>query len=302
MMPSSSPTTITPTIMPTTPPPPPPSLNDYVAFHSMACAPAAAGRCIGSFLASGGHVLFLPFDYCDCDCDGGDGTSSSPSPSPTSSSTSSLLRYYECNPSYQPSSLRRLNLASYYALVLASFTGLSTILGCTKMLSSDPENVDSDGNGNGRVIDVSEPLVSPSFPYLRLHPSAFRYLLTGNDGDGDDTNDSAGNAIANDGKLVLKRQFEFRFGGVVPIGVVMWHIEQVVPSTRGRGRAGGGGVGIWEVGTETEEETTEAENGERILHLVEIYRVESRWMRALFRMLDRFLIRLQRRTTRPLRR
>ena len=81
-----------------------PTIEQYHAFHSMLCSPRTAWECCESFTRGGGCVMFLPS-------------------APDSSRTEGELSRGNFS--------ARLGLVSYYALVVFTLTGLSTLLGLT---------------------------------------------------------------------------------------------------------------------------------------------------------------------------
>ena len=87
-----------------------PTLAEYTRFHGMHIGPAAARRCVASF--SNGAIIFAPSTY-DAAKD--------------FSAEDDVRSPYE---------VPLLTLGKYYALVLATLTGLSTMLGLTEILDA----------------------------------------------------------------------------------------------------------------------------------------------------------------------
>ena len=106
-----------------------PTLAEFERFHAMLPRPGVARRCVAAFQNT---IVFAPASYTDADF-----------PSHGDS------RY----------EVKRLTVLAYWLLVLASFTGLSTLLGRTDTL--DARNVD--------VINEKE--VDDVLPPHGLHPS-----------------------------------------------------------------------------------------------------------------------------------
>jgi hypothetical protein len=87
------------------------------------CSPAASMRCIKSF----DKVLFMPYYYKKVG-----------------------IAYFDCT--------KILNLLTYYLLVWASFTGLSTLLGLTKTMCTK-ENMEK-GLDESEIVDITEDILS----------------------------------------------------------------------------------------------------------------------------------------------
>ena len=106
-----------------------PTLAEFERFHAMLPRPGVARRCVAAFQNT---IVFAPASYTDADF-----------PSHGDS------RY----------EVKRLTVLAYWLLVLASLTGLSTMLGCT-------DTVDA------RAVDViNEREVDDVLPPHGLHPS-----------------------------------------------------------------------------------------------------------------------------------
>lgn len=194
-----------------------PSLKNYTAFHGMLCGPVEAHRCIQSF--EGGVLLFASQEEYDA-------------------STGDL---YEFDHNDIP---MRLNLWTYYLLVLGSLTGCCTALGCTKVIKAI-ECVDNDSDrdslrnaplrfqkGDNVYIESSK-TATTTLP-LRLPPKAMEYVINQSFGVGPlptkntinehsnmETNvklRAGSNAMP---ELTLIRRFEYDFGGF--LSVMMLH-------------------------------------------------------------------------------
>ena len=106
-----------------------PTLAEFERFHAMLPRPGVARRCVAAFQNT---IVFAPASYTDADFPAhGDSR-------------------YE---------VKRLTVFAYWLLVLASLTGLSTMLGCTDVL--DARDVDV----------VNEKEIDDVLPPHGLHPS-----------------------------------------------------------------------------------------------------------------------------------
>ena len=191
--------------------------SDYDKFHRMVASPAIARSCIDSFCESKGCILFMP--------------------------SHATFKDY---PIYDASNI--LNLVSYYALVVVSFTGLSTLLKCTKTVAIK----DFQENGGVQIypkasidsqnkVRIEEMLCSISNPELTLGDDMMIYLqnYTCEDVKSDGKEDS----------LYLLRSFEYKFGLLGGLDVIMFHI---------------------------------ASNDEKKLHLVEVYKLRNAFVNYIF--------------------
>ena len=107
-----------------------PTLAEFERFHAMLPRPGVARRCVAAFQNT---IVFAPASYTDADDFPAHGDS----------------RY----------EVKRLTVFAYWLLVLASFTGLSTLLGCTDTIDA-------------RAVDViNEREVDDVLPPHGLHPS-----------------------------------------------------------------------------------------------------------------------------------
>ena len=114
------------------------SLPDYINFHGMLCQPKTAQRCIQSF---DGRIVFVPTGY--------------------SESTLAMFDYRG------GSSLLRLNIFTYYLLVMTSLTGLATLFRQTRFLAADEKE---------ETLSTKEPFVSSFHPELRVEPFVWNYI------------------------------------------------------------------------------------------------------------------------------
>ena len=191
--------------------------SDYDKFHRMVASPAIARSCINSFCESKGCILFMP-------------------------SHATFQDY----PIYDASNI--LNLVSYYALVVLSFTGLSTLLNCTKtiairdFLESGGEQIYPKSSIDSKnKVRIEEMLCSINNPELKLGDDILIYLqnYTCEDVDSDGKEDS----------LFLLRSFEYKFGLLGGLDVIMFHI---------------------------------ASNDKKKLHLVEVYKLRNAFVNYIF--------------------
>ena len=110
-----------------------PSLAEYRAYHAMFAMPGVVRRCNASFT---GVVLFMPLS------------------SVLGGTAAAAARTAEAAPGAPaPFEVVGLSVATYYLLVLLSLTGLSTLLGCTRVIEArevDPIGGGGGGGGGGR--------------------------------------------------------------------------------------------------------------------------------------------------------
>ena len=150
------------------------TLDDFVHFHGMLCAPSTAQRCIRAFAQ--GTVLFMPADEY-----------------PTV--TTSSLDVYAI-PGHA------MTLFMYYALVFVSLTGLSSLLGCTEYLVGRTET--------SQVMDLTDKdlkVSAESNPQLFVNAKALRYLALS-------SWSSSSTTTFNTLPLTLERRFEYQFFGL----------------------------------------------------------------------------------------
>jgi hypothetical protein len=145
------------------------TLDDYTNFHGMLCRPRTAQRCIDSFT---GTVLFIP-EHCE---------------------TSAISRY-DCS--------KMLTLWSYYALVLVSLTGLSTLFKQTKFLVAQQVPPEQEQANADQLVSQH------CHPPLSVTQNVLDYVLQQTDSS----------------SLQLTRRFEYHFGGLVPVSVIMLHLS-----------------------------------------------------------------------------
>ena len=106
-----------------------PTLAEFERFHAMLPRPGVARRCVAAFQNT---IVFAPASYTDADFPAhGDSR-------------------YE---------VKRLTVLAYWLLVLASFTGLSTMLGCTDVIDARECEI------------INEREVDDVLPPHGLHPS-----------------------------------------------------------------------------------------------------------------------------------
>mmetsp|Transcript_25205 Transcript_25205/g.37114 ORF Transcript_25205/g.37114 Transcript_25205/m.37114 type:complete len:231 (-) Transcript_25205:142-834(-) len=180
------------------------TLADYERFHGMLIGPRAARRCIQSL---NGRILFMPSTY-NRDID--------ETLSPT------FLSRWE----YSPNCVSRWNVKkltswTYYALVLASFTGLSTFLGLTDVIDArEYKNLEK------CTPESCSGLKSAVTPSLVVNQEALDYLVA-----------FGGYPSPSSVRLVRRFEFKFRLSG---IHVVMLHFNslsstgEVVKDKKGR--------------------------------------------------------------------
>jgi len=94
-----------------------------------------------------------------------------------------------------------LNLASYYLLVVVSLTGLSTLFRQTKFLVAEQVPFQQ------QQVNVDDLVSKQSNSRLAVDQNVLNYVLQ-------QTNSSS---------LQVVRRFEYHFGGLVPVSVIMLH-------------------------------------------------------------------------------
>ena len=160
-----------------------PTLNEFTAFHGMVCNPMSAKRCIDYF--NGGALFASQTDYEKDDLETFD---------------------YTRTPI-------RLNLFSYYALVVFSCTGLLSLLGHTRAPTIQEENAILKVNETGRdeVAIHSNSLHNiPGAKALIIPRKTLRYI-------------SERSNSAPSQEILFMRRFEFEFGSL--LSVIMCHLE-----------------------------------------------------------------------------
>lgn len=128
-----------------------PSIKDYTRFHGMLIGSRSAKRCIDSFT---GKVIFMPSCY----------------------SRTDDFRLIGSD-TISPWEVEGLNLATYYALVAFSLTGLSTLLGLTQTIDARESDDLSATSG-----DLLPTLKSHASPRLEVDNAVLEYLVQGDDG------------------------------------------------------------------------------------------------------------------------
>ncbi len=108
----------------------------------------------------------------------------------------STIEKYDCSGG-------ELNLWSYYLLVIVSFTGLSTLCKQTKFLVAENVPIQE------QAFTAAEDLVSVYNPRLKVDQSVLNYVMK-------QTSSSS---------LQLARKFEYHFGLIVPVSVIMLHFQ-----------------------------------------------------------------------------
>eukprot|EP00979_Chaetoceros_neogracilis_P012195 scaffold3156_cov268-Chaetoceros_neogracile.AAC.26 len=196
--------------------------DEYDRFHRMIAGPFTAQRCIANLRRNhGGCILFLPSDLPSAD------------------------EIYL----HDASSL--LNLLSYYALVFASFTGLSTLLGLTQTIDiqeypftsgvpvwppSKRVNVDILKS----EVDTKVHVTDETLQYVQSHVESQNY------------SDHSGQVT-----LCVVRRYEYTFYLLGNLHVLMLHfVSSRCPET---------------------------------LHLVEVYHIKNDTIRFIFRWVFRFI-------------
>mmetsp|Transcript_12397 Transcript_12397/g.15702 ORF Transcript_12397/g.15702 Transcript_12397/m.15702 type:complete len:245 (-) Transcript_12397:104-838(-) len=185
------------------------SLKEFDNFHSMVCQPKAAQRCVDEFKSKNGCILFMPTSYCS-----------------TRNRDDKKSRDIIAN--YDGSIL--LNLLSYYALVVASFTGLCTLLGMTDTVEMEEYSGQGDRGVQVWPLEKSNHDISllarssKKEPLIRIEDSVFKYM---EDHVYRYTTDQkvAKMSLDDSGpKFYLKRKFEYHFR-LVSLHVIMVHFS-----------------------------------------------------------------------------
>ena len=265
------------------------SKNLHHPFHKMFCSPSVARQCIQTF--EGHSALFLPSSYRFLvtpnmaeDTTNTEDRAMAASNRRSSPSFLKLSAYETCY---------MLNLVTYYALVLLSLTGVSTLLGMTDTiqcheyehpgvkvwpLSPPPpppappreEQEDHPPPPNKKNVSSSsvmstrtswKHMESKRVPEIQIHPLIFEYLQTFNvDVLGPKTR-----------SFWLKRKYEFHFR-LVGLHVIMLHLAQEEDSGSTCGTSSRSSSSKAKRPPKTEEEQ---------LHLVEVYHFSNpivRWV------------------------
>ena len=151
------------------------TLQDFQNFHGMLCHPRTAARCIHEFT---GSILFLPNDY----------------------SSDGSLAVYDCTGA-------TLNLLSYYLLVLATFTGLCTLLGQTLFLVGR-EELEAKKHPTEQSWRAERTKRQTQDDELMVDSTVIGYIQK---------------QFPDSTKLILKRRFEYEFS--IFASVVMLHLQ-----------------------------------------------------------------------------
>ncbi len=235
------------------------TLSNFNTFHSMRADPFTANKCIKSFTTNKGCILFMPSSYSQTD----NQTKSGSARTSTCSSRSILeeINLHDASNS--------LNLISYYALVIASFTGMSTILGLTQSIkvvefANDQAPTvwplaacDDSNNATDRVLLLRSDLE----PKIEVKNEIFEYIEM-----------HLGHSNKRNGTIKLKRKFEYCFR-LVGLNVIMLHFT----STRSHKKS---------------IRVPDAHVNEETMHLVEVYHIQNPLLRILMAHMFRILGRL----------
>ena len=224
------------------------TLQNFHAFHGMLCSPRVANECIQSF--QHGAILFLPSYY----------------------EETAVMK--EDRYTYNHS----LTVVTYYLLVLVSFTGLSSILGQTQTIDAREFNCnDTHTNTSDEQFDTNDCLSSyqqeqrnkeqvveskqsqesvsclwsaKGEPNIQIKPFLFDKLKQRHSSVYSNDGDRQGQKIS----LKLKRRFEYEFS-LCNLHVIMLHIESC--------------------------NTNDAEEENKLLHLVEVYHLRNRLFQTI---------------------
>mmetsp|Transcript_3436 Transcript_3436/g.4979 ORF Transcript_3436/g.4979 Transcript_3436/m.4979 type:complete len:245 (-) Transcript_3436:80-814(-) len=158
-------------------------LQDYIHMHGMLCHPATAQRTLNSF---DGTILFMPFDYL---------LEEEAVDCIASSSVD-----FGCH------DFTGVTVFMYYLLVICSFTGLSTLLKQTKFLVGREENEEMQPPKNNETSREVQ-YVAEHNKNLQVHRSVLNYVK-----------ERSGSKL-----IRLKRRFEYDFGGIAKLSVMMLH-------------------------------------------------------------------------------
>jgi len=164
------------------------SKHDYDSFHRMVADPTTSQNIIRSL---NGCILFLPYDHRDDE-----------------------IYLYDAP----------INVISYYALVLVSLTGLSTMLGMTETIDIQ----DFPKTGGIRVpitIGSADILSSISEPKVFVRDTVLEYV---NNRIAQQYSNSNGESRTSDEQstINLRRQFEYNFH-LVGLNVIMLHFTSL---------------------------------------------------------------------------
>jgi hypothetical protein len=203
------------------------SADEYDRFHRMIADPFTARRCIASLRKNHGCILFLPSEL--------------PSPDEICLHDASFL----------------LNMLSYYALVFASLTGVSTLLGMTHTFDVQefPFKYGIPMWPPSRRVDTDS-LKSKVEPKVHVTDDALQYVVkhikNHNRTPASEKADNAENIT-----LLLVRRFEYNFRLAGGLNVIMLHfVSSDCPQT---------------------------------VHLVEVYHVQNRTLRVFLQYVFRVM-------------
>jgi len=195
------------------------SADEYDRFHRMIADPLTAQRCISNLRKNHGCILFLPSEL--------------PSPDEICLHDASLF----------------LNLLSYYALVFASFTGVSTLLGMTQTFDVQefPFKSGVPMWPPSRRVDT-ESLKSKVEPKVHVTDDALQYVVKHITNQNRPPASEKADNTEDDITLRLVRRFEYNFRLAGGLNVIMLHfVSSDCPQT---------------------------------VHLVEVYHIQNRTLRV----------------------
>lgn len=156
-----------------------PEMYDFIQFHGMLCSPRATRACIKAF---NGKILFMPTNY----------------------EVTKGLAHYE---------VTGLNIFTYYGLVLQSFTGLSTLLGLTRVVKTLDSAARSSSSSGNSMASVS----LPEAEWVdEITSEVQSYIITNHPA-------SITPTTSPPSTVIVRRKFEFYFG-LPMIAVRMYHL------------------------------------------------------------------------------
>lgn len=167
-------------------------LKDYESFHSMMATPSQAKKCIDSFVQHKGCVLFMPSSHRDDE-----------------------IHLYNA-------SHGMLHLVSYYALVLFSLTGISTLLRMTKIIDVQ----DYTESGGLSVWKEDKPITeTKSIENTEVYARECVLNYVENHVKKYNLKDSNKNHQGGKISLKLQRRFEYNFRLCGGLNVIMLHLS-----------------------------------------------------------------------------